>query len=223
LRSDRGTAIRSIAYGADRLNNDCSGNNIRGKHLAHTDAMATSTRTPPAARRVDAPRAAGRFYRGDDYRIEESIGYLMRVALAGLKRDAELELQAHGMTSEQALPLLAVSQGLCNTGADLARLYDMDPGAVTRMLDRIEAKGLIERVRRSDDRRVVEVKLTRSGQALAARIPKVLADTLNGVLRGFSHAEVEQLKGMLRRITANTRSNGASPVASGSAREEAER
>ncbi len=169
--------------------------------------MATA-RTSGVARRADASRSATRFYRGDDYRIEESIGFLMRVALTGLKRDAELQLQAHGMTSEQALPLLAVSQGLCNTGADLARLYDMDPGAVTRMLDRIEAKGLLERVRRSDDRRVVEVKLTRAGQALAARIPKVLADTLNAVLRGFTHDEVAQLKDMLRRIAANTRAHG---------------
>lgn len=185
--------------------------------------MTTSNRTTPAARRADTPRAVTRFYRGDDYRIEESIGFLMRVALAGLKRDAELELQAHGMTSEQALPLLAVSQGLCNTGADLARLYDIDPGAVTRMLDRIEAKGLIERVRRSDDRRVVEVKLTRSGQALAARIPKVLADTLNRVLRGFSHDEVEQLKGMLRRIAANTRAHAATQADTSSARQELER
>jgi DNA-binding MarR family transcriptional regulator len=126
-----------------------------------------------------------------------------------MKRSAEAALQAHGMTSEQAWPLLAVSQGLARTGADLARLYDMDPGAVTRMLDRIEAKGLIERLRSADDRRVVELRLTRTGKALAARIPDVLADTLNAVLRGFTHEEVGHLKDMLRRIAANTRANGA--------------
>lgn len=167
--------------------------------------MATTARTSPARR--DNGRGAQTFYRGDDYRIEESIGYLMRVALSGLKRNAELELQAHGMTMEQALPLLALSHGLCRTGADLARFYEMDPGAVTRMLDRIEAKGLIERVRSADDRRVVELKLTRAGRALAARIPTLLADTLNGVLRGFTRDELELLKDMLRRIGANTRAN----------------
>src|SRR5512135_2513143 len=171
--------------------------------------MASSPRpSQPRARRSGVARDDAPFYRGDDYRIDESIGYLMRVALSALKRDAELELQAHGMTMEQALPLLALSQGLCSTGADLARLYEMDPGAVTRMLDRIEAKGLIERVRRSDDRRVVALKLTKAGRTLAARIPQVLSDTLNDVLRGFTHAEVERLKDMLRRVAANTRSGG---------------
>ena len=77
------------------------------------------------------------------------------------------------------------------------------------LLDRIEAKGLIERVRRSDDRRVVELKLTRAGQNLAACIPDVLADTLNHVLRGFTPAEVAQLKDMLRRITVNAGSPSA--------------
>jgi DNA-binding MarR family transcriptional regulator len=175
--------------------------------------MTRSVRPSRApARRSSATRAPTAFYRGDAYRIEESIGYLLRIALSRLKRDAEIELQAQGTTSEQALPLLAVSQGLCNTGADLARLYDMDPGAVTRMLDRIEAKGLIERVRRSDDRRVVELKLTVAGAALAARIPQVLSDTLNRVLRGFTRNEVETLKDMLRRVAMNTRTGTEAPA-----------
>ncbi len=109
------------------------------------------------------------------------------------------------MTSDQVLPLLALSQGVCNTGADLARLYDVDPGAVTRMLDRLEAKGLIERVRRSDDRRVVEIVPTEAGHAMAAQMPALLADTLNRALRGFTRDEVEQFKSLLRRLAANLR------------------
>jgi DNA-binding MarR family transcriptional regulator len=172
-----------------------------------------ASQTP--ARRRAASRSSTVFYRGHDYRIEESIGYLLRIALSALKRDAEMELQAHGTTSEQALPLMAVSQGLCSTAADLARLYVMDPGAVTRMLDRIEAKGLIERVRRSDDRRVVELKLTAAGAALAARIPQVLSDTLNRVLRGFTRDEVDSLKDLLRRVAANTRTGAEAATQAG--------
>lgn len=163
------------------------------------------------------PSAAGRssFYCAESFRIEDSIGYLMRVALTSLKRDLETALAQHGMSSEQALPLLALSQGMCVTGADLARLYDTDPGAVTRMLDRIEAKGLVERVRREDDRRVVELRLTPAGHALAAQIPHVLSGTLNSVLRGFTRDEVANLKDMLRRLAANTRSSGPPAKAEG--------
>lgn len=169
----------------------------------------------PAAPRTDTEPKRSRtrttcFYRADDYRIEESIGYLMRVAVSGLKRELEQTLAARGMTSEQALPLLALAQGLVTTGADLARLYDVDPGAVTRMLDRLAAKGLVERVRREDDRRLVELKLTAEGHAIAAQLPAVMSQTLNNALRGFSREELDLLKSMLRRLAANTQA--ASPL-----------
>ncbi len=169
---------------------------------------SVSSRPDPAARRADraeSGRAPAQHYRAENWRIDESIGYLMRVALSALKREVEAECEAHGMTGDQVLPLLALSQGMCNTGADLARLYDVDPGAVTRMLDRLEAKGLIERVRRVDDRRVVEIVPTAAGHAMAAELPALLAATLNRALRGFSRDEVDQFKGMLRRLSANLR------------------
>jgi DNA-binding HxlR family transcriptional regulator len=40
----------------------------------------------------------------------------------------------------------------------------IDAGAITRMLDRLEAKGLVERVRSETDRRVVHVRLTEAGE-----------------------------------------------------------
>ncbi len=168
-------------------------------------------RPDPAPRRAEGARSPAQHYRAENWRIDESIGYLMRVALSALKREVEAECEAHGMTGEQVLPLLALSQGMCNTGADLARLYDVDPGAVTRMLDRLEAKGLVERVRRADDRRVVEIVPTAAGHAMAAGLPALLAATLNRALRGFSRDEVDQFKGMLRRLSANLRPEQGEP------------
>ncbi len=169
-----------------------------------------SSRSELTHRQGQAARTGVQHYRAEQWRTDESIGYLMRVALTSVKRQVEAECEAHGMTGDQVLPLLTLSQGMCNTGADLARLFDVDPGAVTRMLDRLEAKGLIERVRRSDDRRVVEIKPTVAGQAMSAEIPALLAATLNRGLRGFSREEVEQFKDMLRRLAANLRPEGDS-------------
>ena len=47
--------------------------------------------------------------------------------------------------------------------ADIARLACHDTGAVTRVLDRLESKGLIQRVRSESDRRVVNLQLTTEG------------------------------------------------------------
>ena len=51
-------------------------------------------------------------------------------------------------------------QGLGNTAAELARIGCVDTGAMTRMLDRLEAKGLVRRSRCPKDGRVVQLELT---------------------------------------------------------------
>ena len=78
-----------------------------------------------------------------------------------------------------------------------------DPGATTRLLDRLEAKGFCRRERSTDDRRVVRVELTPEGEIAAQEVPVVLAQVLNEHLAGFSRAEWSQLKDMLKRMVAN--------------------
>jgi DNA-binding MarR family transcriptional regulator len=148
-------------------------------------------------------RAAPQHYRGDDYRAEDSIGYLLRLSLSAIRRRLDRQMTLRALTGLQMLPLSAIGQNVCRTAAELARLNDTDPGATSRMLDRLEAKGLVKRVRSAEDRRVVQLQLTEDGQAIAAKIPFALADALNESLRDFSAAEVNTLRRMLRRIIAN--------------------
>ena len=84
--------------------------------------------------------------------------------------------------------------------AELARACTLDVGAMTRTLDRLEAKGLVKRVRSSEDRRVVNLELTDEGRATAKQIPTVLCRVQNAHLRGFTEDEWQLLKGMLRRV-----------------------
>lgn len=163
-------------------------------------------RSHEPAPRLRGARAGPRHYRGNAYRAEDSVGYLMRLALSAFKRRLDRQMIEHDLTGVQMLPLLAISRGLCRTAAELARLNDTDPGATTRLLDRLESKGLLERVRRAQDRRVVDLELTAAGRAIAEKIPYAIADTLNDVLRDFSAAEVDALRGMLRRLVANAES-----------------
>ena len=90
-----------------------------------------------------------------------------------------------------------------DTAFELAREMDIDAGAMTRTLDRLEAKGLIERVRSETDRRVVHLKLTAEGEAAAEQVPHVLADVNNDFLRGFTKPEWTQLKDFLQRMLVN--------------------
>jgi DNA-binding MarR family transcriptional regulator len=147
--------------------------------------------------------APPRHFRGEEFRSEDSIGYLLRLSLSAIRRRLDRQIADHSLTVLQMLPVALIANGLCRTAGELARLNGTDPGATTRMLDRLEANGLIRRVRSEQDRRVVQLELTADGKAIAKAIPFAMADTLNEVLRDFSAAEVKTLRSMLRRIVAN--------------------
>lgn len=154
-------------------------------------------------RRSSAHAAAPAFYVPGQYQPEQSVGVLMRRVLASLVTQADARLAAHELTFVQWLPLhkLAAREG--DTPAALARELNFDPGAMTRALDRLEAKGLLARERSQADRRVVHLRLTAEGRKVAKRVPPVLAEVLNGHLQGFSEAEWQQLVSLLNRMLAN--------------------
>jgi DNA-binding MarR family transcriptional regulator len=146
------------------------------------------------------------FYRADGYRPDDSVGYLMRRIISLVGQGIEREMEPTGLTNAQWVPLLKLSMGLASTVAELARECDLDAGSMTRLLDRLEGKQLVRRVRSSDDRRVVNIELTDTGRTAAKEIPQILCRIQNAHLAGFSVDEWQALKGYLRRIldTAHT-------------------
>lgn len=153
---------------------------------------------PPPASLPQGPAVA--FYCEHDYQPQESIGYLMRQILSAVRQEVERQLAHTELTHAQWIPLYKLYTGKCNTAAELAREDRMDAGAMTRMLDRLEAKGLLRRERHATDRRVVTISLTDEGRAAAREIPKVLSRVQNAYLAGFSEAEFDTLKILLRRV-----------------------
>ncbi|MDM0046411.1 MarR family transcriptional regulator [Variovorax dokdonensis] len=149
-------------------------------------------------------RAVVDFYKPHAYVVDESIGYMMKRILAALSQTVETSICEPGQpTYPQWMPLHKLHVGNVNTVAELARECGLDAGAMTRLLDRLEAKNLCRRVRSVADRRVVNIELTDEGRAAAQEVPSILARVQNEYLAGFSVEEWEQLKGYLRRILEN--------------------
>jgi DNA-binding MarR family transcriptional regulator len=143
------------------------------------------------------------FYAAEGYKQEQSVGYLLKSVMASISHQVDRRLIAHDLTHAQWVPLFKLAHGECGTVAELARTLQSDPGAMTRALDRLEAKGLVARVRSSEDRRVVNLELTDAGREVAAVVPAVLAEVLNLHLAGFTEAEWLSLLSMLARMRAN--------------------
>lgn len=108
-----------------------------------------------------------------------------------------------GITSAQWGVLMRIAKGCASTSAQLCRSAHYDTGSMTRMLDRLEEKGLIRRVRNNPDRRIVSLEVTEAGRALERRLPPAAIKVLNAHLRGFTHGELAQLKDFLNRMRAN--------------------
>jgi DNA-binding MarR family transcriptional regulator len=147
--------------------------------------------------------ATTRFYEAAGYCADESVGWLMKRALMSVAQAADRRLEPKGITHAQFAALFMLQSSRASTVAELARETQSDPGAMTRLLDRLEAKGFCRRQRSTDDRRVVRVELTPEGEAAAQEVPIVMAQVLNEHLAGFSKSEWSQLKDMLRRMVAN--------------------
>lgn len=165
-------------------------------------AVARAARATPS-RLISAHPGDPTFYRGDDFKAEESIGYLLRMLRLHMDRAIDDEMTAYDLTNVQWLPLLAIHLGLADTAAELARVGYVDTGAMTRMLDRLEAKGLVRRTPCPKDARVMRLALTADGERLCRQVPYGLARVMNSLLRGFSAAELAMLKSMVRRMLAN--------------------
>ena len=166
----------------------------------------TETSVPVSAKTSEIPvckALAATFYKEHNYEPHDSVGYMMRRIVTTVALEIEHELEASDLTNAQWVPLLKLYMGQASTVAELARECDLDAGAMTRLLDRIEAKGLCRRVRSEQDRRVVNLELTPAGTDAATKIPAVLCRVQNAHLAGFTKPEWALLKDFLKRILNN--------------------
>jgi len=113
------------------------------------------------------------------------------------------EISPLELTAMQWRPLALVAHSQADTPAELARIIGVDTGAMTRTLDRLEAKGLLRRARSVTDRRVVKLEATETGLAKAREIPALIAKALNLHLCDFSTDEVTLLRQLLSRMLVN--------------------
>jgi DNA-binding MarR family transcriptional regulator len=155
-------------------------------------------RRPPAPAERPFPP-----YDGAHYDVSRSVGYQIFNLMTLMRREIESRMAALDLTDAQWRPLWMLASGRADSANEMARLLEMDAGAMTRLLDRLEAKGLIERLRSATDRRVVHLRLTAAGQAAAAGVPHVLAAVNNEFLQGFSEADWSQLRTLVARMAAN--------------------
>jgi len=143
------------------------------------------------------------YYDPNTYHPRDGIGFLLQRARLQILEDLDKELAPLDITSAQFVILVRLSEEGFGSASGLCRGVSYDPGAMTRMIDRLEKKGLVRRVRRADDRRKVDLELTAEGKAVRPKLIAAVVKVLNHRLRRFSKAEVEQFTEFLQRMLAS--------------------
>jgi MarR family transcriptional regulator, multiple antibiotic resistance protein MarR len=157
---------------------------------------------------VDSPtgsRGGGAAGRISAHPPEEAPGVrtLITRARSSLLTSFDTELEPFGVTGAQFEVLKNLVRSDNETAASLCRALHYDTGSMTRMLDRLQDKGLVTRERDTSDRRLVFLRLTDAGERLIPKIQPALRRALRRHLVGFTPEEVASLKRYLDRIIEN--------------------
>ncbi len=128
------------------------------------------------------------------------IGLLVGRTNALKDRMLDKYLEPHDLTFAQFKVLIVIAQFSSDTPVELCRHLSLDSGSMTRMLDRLEHKGLVGRSRSAADRRQVKVVLTAKGQAIADLLPSIGADAMNDTFAALDEEEVATLRRILTKV-----------------------
>jgi DNA-binding MarR family transcriptional regulator len=121
----------------------------------------------------------------------ELVAHDLRPVLLRLARELRKETEQLGVTARQATLLWLVKRSPGLSLAELAAEEGISPPALSGHVDRLERAGLLERVRSTEDRRRVGLRLTDEGVRLMRRIRARRTTWLAERLRGLDPAELE--------------------------------
>lgn len=112
----------------------------------------------------------------------------------------EPRLAAAGLTPTQFGVLEAILHVGPLSQRELCLKVLTSPGNMTDIVDKLEARGLVHRVRQQADRRAVQVELTTAGRALIEPLFARHAEDIRAAMGGLNKEELGQLADLLRRL-----------------------
>lgn len=142
------------------------------------------------------------FYTVDTLEPPKSIGFLVKRCGGLMSQLAERRFAAERVSFTQWMVIANLGRFERLTATALSAQTCHDLGALTRIVDDLEAEGLVRRERTERDRRVVEITLTPEGRRYLQAGKRLVVELLNSVADPFSRDELETLIALLQRMMA---------------------
>ena len=141
------------------------------------------------------------FYHSKNYSLQRSVGFLINTLALEINEDLETLLKAQlDVSLPQWRVLTTLHFNRFDNASALCDDMHYDSGAMTRMLDKLEALGLVERHDDRDDRRARKLELTKKGALVCKRGFVLARANLNAFMADLTDDEGEQLISLLQRL-----------------------
>lgn len=135
--------------------------------------------------------------------MSDSIGFLISDVSRLMRRRFDERARAFGATRTQWKALAHISRNEGMNQGTLAELLEVEPITLTRMVDRLEEAGLVERRRDPGDRRAWRLFLTAKAGPILDRMHGVAEDLTAQTLDGITAEQLAQLTDTLEQMRAN--------------------
>jgi DNA-binding MarR family transcriptional regulator len=139
-------------------------------------------------------------YQASTYDPRHSVGYQIKRAYALMLDGLEPAFDAHGFTYMQYVILMQLRSGAVLNPRSICAFFRHDSGALTRVIDQLVERGLVERRRCEQDRRKVNLHLTAAGRATCEQLVPLVVEKLNAVVGDFSRTELDELMRLLTKF-----------------------
>lgn len=133
-----------------------------------------------------------------------SLGLLFRQLRDGMwsRMAQELARAGHELTFSQYIVLKSLAGGTASV-TELARSTQLDPGAMTRLLDKLETRGIVARVADPADRRALHINLTDAGRAMWDAVNHLGMKVRERAMHGMSDVERAEFMRLLVQARDN--------------------
>jgi DNA-binding MarR family transcriptional regulator len=143
---------------------------------------------------------------------DEHIGFMISDVARLMRTVFDRRVRRLGLTRAQWLALTRLHRRPGASQSELADMMEVEKATVGRLIDRLEAKGWVERRAQAGDRRVNRVYLTAEAERLHMRIWRIAEATVEDALAELSRREAAQLRKLLGRVKSRLVDMADAPV-----------
>jgi DNA-binding MarR family transcriptional regulator len=154
------------------------------------------------------------YYTVETLEAGKSVGFLVKRCGVLMTQIAERRFETTSISFTQWIALMRLGDQAGHMSAtQLSKELGYDMGALTRVVDELERRGLVRRERSRSDRRAVEIAVTAAGRRQAESAKRVIVELLNELVEPYSEPEIATLIDLMQRMLVRLQAAAATSAA----------